>query len=115
MPLTNMAITPEEAKEKAAEYASPSPANAGDMPKYPYGLCLCLNDESMKKLGLTDPMPVGTEVTVTARAKITSVRACEEVDGDKDSSMDVQITELEISPVQRQPNPQALYSNSNMS
>lgn len=110
--MVNMATTPEEAKEYAKDYAPPSP---GDAPKYPYGLCLCLNDESMKKLGLVEMLPVGTEVTIMAKAKVTSVRANEEVNGDKDASMDLQVTDMELSTGQRQADPKAFYSNSNMS
>jgi hypothetical protein len=109
--MVDMSTTPEEAKEYASGMAA---SNPGDAPKYPYGLCLCLNDESMKKLGLTEMLPVGTEVTITAKAKVTSVRASEEVDGDKNASMDLQVTDMELSTGQRQADPKAFYSNSNM-
>lgn len=89
--MTNMQMTAEEAKEYT------QPIAVGDAPKYPYGLCLCLNDESLKKLGISDPLPVGTEVVITARAKVTSAGAREEIDGGKYANMDLQITDMEIS------------------
>jgi hypothetical protein len=108
MPLTNMQMSAEEAKEYT------QPMTAGDAPKYPYGLCLCLNDDALKKLGINEPLPVGTEVIITAKAKVTSAGAREELDGDKHTNMDLQITDMELSTGAKQADPKAFYPNSSM-
>lgn len=64
-------------------------------PKYPYGLCLSLDNEMMTKLGITDLLPVGTVVTITAKAKVTRASASEELDGGARKSMELQITDME--------------------
>lgn len=89
MAMTNMQMSKEEAKE----YSSPVP---GDAPRYPYGLCLCLDDDALAKLGIATPLPVGTEVMITARAKVTGTRSNEDMSGEAETSMDLQVTDMEI-------------------
>lgn len=90
MPLTNVALTPEEAKEMT------SPVEAsGDISKYPYGLRLCLNKETLEKLGLPT-LPVGTKVTVMAEGSVVSVSEHQEMDGDSCKSLDIQIEMMAV-------------------
>lgn len=91
--MKNIAMTPEEAKE----YSGMSPA-AGDEPKYPYGLNICLNDSTMKKIGMDKLPEVGTTVLIQALAVVSSVRQSQQQDGDKESGVDLQITDLEVTP-----------------
>ena len=42
--LISMEVSPEETKEEAAEQMEP--------PKYPWGLCIDLNDDVLSKLGI---------------------------------------------------------------
>lgn len=91
--MKNMAYTKEELKAKKEEYSGKS---IGDMPMYPWGLELRLNDDIIKKLGVTLP-DVGGEVIITAKASITGKNARKEADGDTKSSMELQITDMEIS------------------
>lgn len=99
MAMVNMQMSTEEAKEQAPSLA--------DAPKYPYGLTLCLNDDSLKKLGMGAPA-VGAEMRVIARAKVTSVSAREEQDGGMCRNVDLQITDMEVSPANQ------FYNNSGM-
>ncbi|EOU1336451.1 capsid staple protein [Cronobacter malonaticus] len=65
---------------------------------YPWGLRINLDNETLKKLGVSMPA-VGAEVMITARAVVkgTSVRD----DGDeKYQNADVQITDMAIAPAQ---------------
>lgn len=65
---------------------------------YPYGLHICLCDDVMKKLGL-DIMPVGSEITFTAKAYVKSMSEREDLDkedGDTNKGMDLQITDMDI-------------------
>ena len=68
----------------------------GDAPAYPYGLNLCLDNESLAKLGITEPPPVGTEIVLRAKAVVTSCGMRQEQDGDKRVHCDMQITDMEF-------------------
>lgn len=71
--------------------------DAGDLPPYPYGLQLRLNEEDMKKLGI-DTMPTGTEVTIKASTTVTSTAEFDYIDEDEtnNANMTLQITDMEI-------------------
>ena len=90
MTLQNMAMTPAEAKE----YNSPM-TSAEEAPKYPYGLSIDLNGDSMTKLGITTLPAVGEEVAITAVAKVTRISAYEEQSG-SEQCMGLQITMMEL-------------------
>lgn len=47
-------------KAQATKYNGP--CSPGDAPLYPYGLCVSLNDESVKKLGLDSLPSVGSKL-----------------------------------------------------
>lgn len=84
-------------KEAAAEYSGATPS-ADNAPKYPYGLCLCLNDDAMKKLGLTTLPAVGSKMTLSAVVVVTSVGSSQQQDGDAEVRADLQITDMELAP-----------------
>lgn len=112
MGMTNMAMTAEEAKE----YGGPCVA-AGDAPegpKYPYGLQLCLNDGSLEKLGITELPKVGTELLVMAKVRVTGVRSSEQQGGDKEDTIDLQVTDMALSAPTESVDAKALYPNSSM-
>lgn len=63
---------------------------------YPWGLCINLDNETLKKLGAT-PQPVGTQVMITAMATIKSMSTREDGEGVRhDASL--QITDMAIAP-----------------
>ncbi len=68
-------------------------------PMYPYGLCLHLGQDEMEKLGITALPAVGSEMTITAKVFVKGTSAYE-TQGGKDMSMDLQITDMEITPAQ---------------
>lgn len=74
--------------------------DAGDLPPYPYGLQLRLNEEDMKKLDLK-LMETGTEITITAKTIITSVSQYDYIDEKEtnNANMTLQITDMEIDKV----------------
>lgn len=80
--LVDLAKTPEAVKEETA------PPTAGAVayddggkratPAYPYGLTICLNEDSLDKLGLGGDLPdVGDQVTIIAVGTVTSASANE--------------------------------------
>lgn len=92
--LISMKMSAEEAKE---EYGIGSPtAEPGNLPKYPYGLSISLCDDSLKKLGMSSPPAVGTIMTLTAMVQVVSTGTNEQVDGDKESRAELQITEMSL-------------------
>ena len=62
---------------------------------YPYNLRLHVENDEMDKLGLED-MTVGSEVTITAKAKITSC-SVNDGEGGKHRSCSLQITKMKVS------------------
>ncbi len=87
-------ISTKMSKEEAKEYTSaPSIDNA---PAYSYGTCLCLDDELLKRLGLTEPPAVGTVLTLNAKVVVTSTGVNQQQDGDKESRCEMQITDMEL-------------------
>lgn len=93
--MVSMAHTPEEAKVEAKEMAAPS------VPKYPWGLCLRLDEDSLKKLGLDGDLPqVGESMQFVAMAKVTSasIHESENPDGSKRQccNVELQITDMGV-------------------
>jgi hypothetical protein len=89
MQLVSMQMTEQEAKEESC-IASPSES---DLPRYPYGLCLDLDDETLQKLGITDMPAVGSTMKLMAIVRVTRISQYENQDG-KDGSLGLQITDM---------------------
>lgn len=89
-------ISTKMSAEEAKEYSgTPEP---GNMPAYSWGTTVCLDDDLLSRLGMTAPPDVGTEFMLTARVVVTSTRASQQQDGDKEASCELQITEMELGP-----------------
>lgn len=81
-----------------------SPAQPGDYeipeaianePMFPWGLCLTLNNDSLKKLGI--PLPdVSNTFTLVAQVVVVRTSANKAADGDNCLSADLQITEMRL-------------------
>ncbi len=93
MSMVNMKHSREEAKEYTE-------ASAMDEPQYPYGLCINLHDDELQKLGITSLPKVGSEMTITAKVFVKSTSAYNTQKGESEMSVDLQITDMEISPAQ---------------
>lgn len=98
MAMTSMVLTPDEAKE---EMGCSVPSD-NDTPRYPYGLSLYLDDETLAKLGITAMPDVGTKLRLVAQVDVTGNSQRQTQDG-KDVSMDLQITDMELTAVQAEP------------
>lgn len=89
MKLTNMKMPAKKAKELNA------PATVGaDAPRYPYGLCLSLENDALDKLGLKSLPKIGAVVEVIAKAKVQRVSETDTTEGGKRRSLELQITDL---------------------
>jgi hypothetical protein len=89
--MVNMKMSAEEAKE---QNACPSEAEG---PRYPYGLALNLDNDALDKLGIGTGVEVGDEVTIVAKAKVTSKSGYETMVGGAENSIGLQITDMEVS------------------
>jgi len=87
--LINMQQSAEEVKEQV----QPSVADA---PRYPWGLCITLNDDSLEKLGVKGLPAVGTAVTIVAKAEVSRTSDYQTQGNESEMSMDLQITDLQI-------------------
>lgn len=97
MAMIDMQLDRKEAQEESC-MTSP------ELPKYPYGLCIYLDDETLEKLGLTQLPKVGSTMQLTAMVRVTGTRS-NEIQTEKEpgesaentsSSVDLQITAMEL-------------------
>lgn len=71
-------VSMKRAKDDArGDKTMPAPVEA-IAPDYPYGLCLHLEDEELKKLGIDKLPDVGAEMTMTATVRVTRVSESED-------------------------------------
>lgn len=86
-------------KMAAKEAATPSTViGPAEEPEYPYGLALTLDDDSLKKLGLSvDGLKVGQAMELHARAEVKSLSKSES-EGEQHQSVGLQITDLGMGP-----------------
>lgn len=100
--MVDLARTPEDVKKEIGKdmaMASPSPVGERTVPTYPYGLCVSLDEETLKKLKLDGDLPdVGEMIHFCAMAKVTSASMSERegTDGAKETCrrVELQITHL---------------------
>lgn len=88
MQLVSMQLTESEAKEESGIASATE-----DLPRYPYGLCLDLDDEALTKLGITDMPAVGSTLQLVARVRVTRISQYENQEG-KDACLGLQITDM---------------------
>lgn len=92
MKLVDMAYSKAEMKAEAKEMVGTN----GQMNPYPWGLCIRLESEELKKLGIKDLPEVGSEIHFVAVAKVTSVNQSAREGQDDESSVGMQITMMQI-------------------
>jgi hypothetical protein len=92
MALVDVAYSAEEAKR---ETTLGEEAEEGG-PKYPWGLSISLDDETLAKLGITQMPDIGTAMTLTARVEVCSTSQYANQKS-TDKSVSLQITAMELS------------------
>lgn len=100
--MISMKLTAAEAK---ADTMLGDPSD-DDLPKYPYGLTICLCDDDLAKLGITELPKVGSVMQLTALVEVCSVSQYENQDG-ADNSLSLQITDMELAASNSEPKPLA--------
>lgn len=70
-----------------------------DKEEYPYGLRLHLDNESLKKLGMTSLPEMGKAMVLQARVEVTDMHeSVRQGEKEPDRSMSLQITDMELAP-----------------
>jgi len=75
---------------------------ARDVPEYPYGLRLCLDDESLAKLGMKDLPAIDADYKLTAVACVVRISQDESQGGEPRRSVDLQIEQMELTPTKEE-------------
>lgn len=95
MKLVNMKCAEEAGENEAGEGEAES-SGMIEKPEYPYGLRISLNGESLDKLGISMLPQVGQKMMIQASVQVCSVSQYENQNGNKDRSVDLQITDLGV-------------------
>ena len=85
----------ELSKKEAKESNTPTALGDSNAPRYPYGLEIRLDNESLTKLGMSLPK-VGSYVKIRAEACVTSVSENESKGGKAHRSVSLQIERLAV-------------------
>lgn len=91
MELKSMKMTDAETQE----YSS---AAAVEPPRYPWGLCIELDNDALDKLGIPALPAVGETMKIEARVLVSAVSMNDRADGEKQRRVSLQITEMGIGP-----------------
>lgn len=86
--MVNMKMSKKEVKNMMPEKV--------EQPKYPYGLCLELDGESLEKLGIKELPDVGDKMMVVAKVEVKSVSQSEYQKGEENKHVSLQITDMEL-------------------
>ena len=87
--MKDMKLSAKEAKKQS------EPKAIEDRPRYPYGLSLSLDSESLDKLGIDKLPALGETMVLTAKVEVTSVHSSDSEYG-KSKSVSLQITAMEL-------------------
>ncbi len=93
MPMTDMALSADEAKKEDCCLGSSDSAEEG--PKYPYGLTLNLDAVTMKKLGMDTLPKVGEPMRLMAVVEVCSTSQYEN-QGGSEMNVSLQITHMSM-------------------
>jgi hypothetical protein len=91
MALKDLKITKKEAKAKSESMV----IGTSDQERYPYGLRLDLNNETLEKLGMKKLPSVGTVLMFEAKAKVVGSRQSA-TEGSENRSVELQITHIDL-------------------
>lgn len=91
-----MAKTPEQVNKEVDMNKPPTAtAIAENTPRYPWGLCLSIENEQLDKLDLDGDCEVGDVIHLCCMAKVTSV-SCRETEGKEDRRIELQVTDIAV-------------------
>lgn len=91
MAMKDLKITKKEAKAKSESMF----IGSSDQERYPYGLRLDLNNDTLEKLGMKALPAVGTVLMFEAKAKVVGSRQSA-TEGSENRSVELQITHIDL-------------------
>lgn len=91
MAMKDLKITKKEAKVKSESMV----IGSSDQERYPYGLRLDLNNDTLEKLGMQALPAVGTVLMFEAKAKVVGSRQSA-TEGSENRSVELQITHIDL-------------------
>lgn len=89
MTMISMRLTDQDKKDQAAKETLVS-----ERARYPYGLRINLDPESVKRLGMEDMPEVGKKMVMLAKVEVVNISKENERDDQEEYSMGLQITDL---------------------
>jgi len=90
--LKSMKLTKADAKKETGVEVSK------DLPRYPWGLRVELNDDALDRLGMPALPAIDEKMLLYARVEVTYVSQTASQEGKKRRSVSLQITDLSLSP-----------------
>lgn len=79
-------------KKRRRSYASP----VSSLPEYPWGTTITLENDALKKLGITDLPEIGEEVMLHGMGKVTRLAESSSAVGKDNKSVEIQLTRMEV-------------------
>ena len=95
MKLVSMKMTKADREKRKETCISESP----DMPVYPWGLSITLDEEALAKLGIKELPKTETPLVLVANVDVTAVSSNDTIGGGERRSVSLQITDLALEPV----------------
>lgn len=93
MKLVSLKLSPAEAKEESGV-----PLDAAEnLPKYPYGTSISLDDDELKKVGITAEQKVGAKFVIAGLVEVVGYEKSASQAGER-QCLRLQITEMGLSP-----------------
>lgn len=87
--LVNMKRTPPPVPQEPASVMT-------EGPRYPWGLAVNLDEESLQKLGVANLPDVENEMILVGRVKVTRTQSSQDEGGKRHRSMELQITDMAL-------------------
>lgn len=96
--MKDLAYTAEEIKaHKTGSIYAESPSGKYEGPKYPYGLDIRLENDTLKKAGKTAAdFKIGEEMTVSVKVRVTSISSNETERGGKNECVCLTVTAIDM-------------------
>lgn len=73
-----------------------------DAPEYPYGLRICLDNEALEKLGITELPAIDADYTLKALVCVVRISQDESQGDQQRRSVDLQIEQMELAPAKEE-------------
>lgn len=106
--MKNMMIQP--AAKPDPECVPIADCDRDEGPKYPYGLQITLNEDSLRALGITDLPKVGSKMKIEGMVEVCETNQNETISGKNYRCLGLQITDMDLSAEKaKKPSKEVMY------